>query len=254
MSRDAASVKGDLAARGTEPSHDAAVGVLCGCDPKLAAVIEAVGPCELGLDGPRDGFAALVRAIVNQQLSKRAAATIHERFLALFADRRPDPRALLAMTPETLLPVGLSRRKVEYLYDLAARVVDGRLDLDSLHGLPDDEAIASLIQVKGIGRWSAHMHLIFTLGRLDILPLDDVALIAAMRNVYDLPATATLAELETIAEAWRPHRSVACWYLYRHLDRQRERAAPPAAASRSRRKAPAGASPADDVQTGGSDG
>ncbi len=208
---------------------DKAVNALRAGDRDLARVIDRVGPC--GLVAQPDGFHALLRAIVAQQVSKHAAASIFARLLALFPSDRPDPHALLALPHEALMGCGLSRRKVDYARDLSAHVADGRLDFDRLCELPDEEVIEILVAVKGIGRWTAQMYLLFSLNRLDVFPIDDLAVVTAMRDVYGLSKRARPARLMRIAESWRPYRSVASWYLYRQLEhiRQRERAATEAA-------------------------
>ena len=215
----------------TRTLHGAALAALKGCDPRLAAVIDQVGPYQPAKRG--DGFAALVRAIVSQQVSKYAAEAILGRVHALFRDGRPEPLALLALPRRRLVAAGLSRRKVDYLRDLAAHVADGRLDLARLRRLPDEAVVESLTAVKGIGRWTAEMYLIFTLGRPDVVPLGDAALLAAVRELYGLPAEADGEHFDAIAATWRPWRSIACWYLYRSINLRREaKAAERAAAGR----------------------
>ena len=223
------------AAEPARPRHHRAIATLQR-DQRLAAVIAAVGPY---LPNPRgDGFAALVRAIVSQQVSKYAAEAILARLHALFAGDRPEPAALLRLRAPRLIGVGLSRRKVEYLRDLARHVVDGRIDFAALETLPDEAVVEALTAVNGIGRWTAEMYLMFTLGRPDVLPLGDVALINIMRELYGLPAEADASHFGAIAENWRPWRSVACWYLYRTINMQRTAAKE--AAKAAKRAAAAG--------------
>jgi DNA-3-methyladenine glycosylase II len=195
-------------------------------DPVLAPIVKQVGPCLLRQGTHDHLFDGLLRAIISQQLSARAAETIHRRVCALAgADGRADPRAIAALPPEALRGAGLSTRKAEYVIDLARRVGDGLLHLDALAALGDEEAMTELTAIRGIGRWTAEMVLIFLLHRLDILPLDDVGLQRAVQRAYRLPRKPSPAHLTRIAEPWRPWRSVARWYLWRWLD-----ALPPAGA------------------------
>ncbi len=167
---------------------------------------------------PRDAYGALLRSIVGQQLSTKAARTIYERLTEQFGGRTPTPRELLDADPETIRAAGLSRPKVAYLRDLAERVEDGELELDRLTELPDEEVSDELVQVKGLGRWTADMFLIFHLGRPDVLPVGDLGIRRAVETQYGLEDLPDAAELERIAEPWRPHRSLACLYLWRSLD------------------------------------
>jgi DNA-3-methyladenine glycosylase II len=215
----------------SEP-HAPAMAALAACDPRLAAVIARIGPYAPSL--VNDGFAALVRAIVSQQVSKYAADAILARLHALFDQGVPTAAALLRLKPRKLQAAGLSRRKVEYLRDLARHVADGRLDLGHLRDLPDEEVIERLTAVKGIGRWTAEMYLLFTLGRPDVLPLGDAALINVVRELYELAPEADAEHFGAIAEAWRPWRGVACWYLYRSINAQRAAAAAAKAAARGK--------------------
>ena len=205
-------------AKTARPRHHRAVAALKR-DERLAEVIAAVGPYRPDHGG--DGFAALVRAIASQQVSKYASDAILGRLYALFPDGRLDPERLLRLRPARLQGVGLSRRKVEYLRDLARHVTDGRIDFARLEALPDDVVIETLTAVKGIGRWTAEMYLMFTLGRPDVLPLGDVALVNIVRDLYGLPAEADSDHFGAIAEIWRPWRSIACWYLYRSINMRR---------------------------------
>lgn len=197
---------------------EAADAHLRGADPVLAALIERQGP----LPAPAqrgDHYGALVRAIVGQQLSTKAARAIHARLLDLFGGRAPTPDELLAMHPEELrTAAGLSRAKVTFLRSLAEHVLSGELDLDHVAELPDDDVVAELTAVKGVGVWTAHMFLMFQLGRPDVLPVGDLGIRRAVERAYGLKDLPSAAELEAIAEAWRPHRTAACLHLWRSLD------------------------------------
>jgi DNA-3-methyladenine glycosylase II len=195
--------------------------VLLRRDPVLAAIIRRHGPCGLGEVRDRfDHFEMLVRAIVFQQLSTKAATTIHTRLLALMAGGRPSAPALAALSDEALRSAGISRQKGGYLKDLCARVASGEVALDDLDAMSDDEVIASLTRIKGIGRWTAEMFLIFRLQRPDVLPLSDLGIINAVRKAYGLRKAPKPDRLLKIGEAWRPYRSIASWYLWRSLDNE----------------------------------
>ncbi|MGF1632359.1 MAG: DNA-3-methyladenine glycosylase family protein [Phycisphaerae bacterium] len=186
-------------------------------DPVLRGLIERVGPCTLS---PRtDHFVVLCQSIFNQQLSVKGAATLFGRFRDQFPRRRPTPKvvaAFIASAPEeTLRHVGLSRQKRSYLADLSAQFADGRIRPAKLAAMSDDEVVDYLTQVKGIGRWTAEMLLIFNLNRPDVLPVDDLGLIDAAKLAYGLPARPTRQELAAMAEPWRPWRTLATWYLWR---------------------------------------
>jgi DNA-3-methyladenine glycosylase II len=187
-------------------------------DPKLAAIIKRVGPCELHAAAPKDPFEALCMSIASQQLSTKAAATIFRRFCDLFPpDRRPSPDRVMTLTDGEIRAVGFSRPKVGFIKDLAARVLDGRLDLPGLSTHPDDEVMRQLVDVKGIGRWTAEIFLMFRLGRPDILPADDLGLMNAVHRAYGLRKRPDAKRLRKMGEAWRPYRSVAAWYLWASL-------------------------------------
>jgi DNA-3-methyladenine glycosylase II len=189
-------------------------------DAVLAALIKRHGPCGLAAAQRADHFSALVRAITNQQLSTKAAATIYGRLAALMPGGTPTPDGVGSVTNAQLREVGYSRQKIGYLRDLSAHVLDGTLDLDTIHNLSDDEVIAALTQVKGIGRWSAEMFLMFRLHRPDVLPVDDLGIVNAVKKVYGLRKRPTADRIRKIGEAWRPYRSVASWYLWRTLDNE----------------------------------
>lgn len=184
-------------------------------DPVMAALIAGTGRCRLGESRRTDPFTALIEAIVWQQLSTKAAATIYARFLALFpAGVPPGPAAVLAAGDEALRGAGLSRAKIRYLRDLSSRVLEDLLPLQTLDALPDEEVITALTQVKGIGRWSAEMFLMFRLLRPDVLPVGDLGIVKAIERQYRLRTMPTPARMHRIAEPWRPFRSVAAWYLW----------------------------------------
>ncbi|HVL82383.1 MAG TPA: DNA-3-methyladenine glycosylase 2 family protein [Actinomycetota bacterium] len=180
-------------------------------------VIDAVGPLGLRPGSRGDHFTTLLRAIIGQQLSAKAAETIWGRLVALHADqRRLRPEDVLAMDEAQMRAVGMSAAKTASAKDLARRVADGSLRLDRMSRLDDDAVIAQLIAVRGIGRWTAEMFLMFKLGRPDVWPVTDLGIRNAVRRVYGIePTPAAMAE---IAEPWRPHRSAASWYLWRSLD------------------------------------
>ena len=186
-------------------------------DPVMGALIRRHGACGLADAQHTDPFTALTHAIISQQLSSKAAATIAGRFDALFGGR-PTPRGIAAVSDAQLRVVGLSGQKVRYVRDLCARVDDGSLSLQRLDALADDQVIDALTQVKGIGRWTAEMFLMFRLHRPDVLPVGDLGIVKAVQRAYRLRKTPDAARLEQIGEPWRPYRSVACWYLWASLD------------------------------------
>jgi len=185
-------------------------------DPVIGALIKRHGPCGLADAQHEDAFVALVHAIVSQQLSTKAAATIAGRFDALF-DGRPNPSAVARVQDEQLRAVGLSTQKVRYIRDLCARITDGSLPVQTLNELHDEDVIQSLTQVKGIGRWTAEMFLMFRLHRPDVLPVDDLGILKAVQRAYGLRKMPRPERLTKIGEPWRPYRSVACWYLWASL-------------------------------------
>jgi DNA-3-methyladenine glycosylase II len=192
-------------------------------DPALRKLIGQLGPLDLEArrrGRPADAYGALLRSIVGQQLSTKAARSIYGRVTALFGDRTPTPEELLAFDPESLRSAGLSRAKVAYMRSLAEHVATGELELDRLDELSDEEVGAELIAVKGLGRWTADMFLIFHLGRPDVLPVGDLGVRRAIERVYGLPALPSAAEMTELAEPWRPYRSLAALYLWRSLDNE----------------------------------
>jgi DNA-3-methyladenine glycosylase II len=188
-------------------------------DPVLAALIRKHGACGLAAAQRSDHFSALVRAITGQQLSTKAAATIYARLVALMPGG-VTPEALASLSDDQMRAVGMSRQKTAYFRDLAGKVLSGALPINSLDEMSDDGVIAALTQVKGIGRWSAEMFLMFRLHRPDVLPVDDLGIVNAVKNVYRLRKRPTADRIRTIGEPWRPYRSVACWYLWRSLDNE----------------------------------
>ena len=191
----------------------------------LAGVIDRAG--DLGpragraTADPDDHYGALVRSIVGQQLSTKAASAIYTRLLDRFGGRPPTPAEVLAEDPEELrAAAGLSRAKVSFLRSLAEHVRDGSLELERLDELPDEEVIAELAAVKGLGVWTAHMFLIFHLERPDVLPVGDLGVRRAIMVAYGLDALPDPAEMERIGEPWRPWRSLAARFLWRSLDNE----------------------------------
>ena len=200
------------------PDYRASVRHLKRVDPVLARVIESVGPCRMPLRNEGTHFQALVRSIVFQQLSGKAAATIHGRFAALFPQGSPEPAALLLFTDAQLRGAGLSRQKIGYLRDLAQKVTSDTLPLDKVDAMDDDELIAHLVQVKGIGRWTAQMFLMFRLGRRNVLPELDLGIQNAIRRAYGKRKRPNPKQVRAIGAKWSPHSTVACWYLWRSLE------------------------------------
>ena len=188
-------------------------------DPKLSVIIKRIGRCELHAVAPRDAFAALCMSIASQQLSVKAAATIFGRFCDLFPNRQPTPDLVMTLTDDQIRAVGFSRPKASFIKDLAAHVLDGRLDLKGLKRHPDDEVMRHLVAVKGIGRWTAEIFLMFRLGRMDIFPADDLGLMNAVHRTYGLRQRPDAKRLRKMGEAWSPYRSVAAWYLWQSLSK-----------------------------------
>lgn len=192
---------------------------LAAVDPVMARLIAQVGRCGLHRSRREDPFTALVEAIVWQQLSTKAAGTIYKRLLLLFPNSSyPTPSAILACSDESMRAAGLSRAKAIYLRDLATKVSNGTVALESIHTLADDDVVEVMTQVKGIGRWSAEMFLMFRLLRPDVMPVDDLGIVRAIQRQYRLRKVPTAKRMFRIAELWRPYRSVACWYLWASLD------------------------------------
>jgi len=187
-------------------------------DPVLAPVIRKHKHRTI-LDTPLiDPFAALVRTITSQQLSTKAAATIHRRVLELMPGGVATPDAIERTTDEQLRTAGLSRQKIAYVRDLARHASTGELSLHTLNTLGDEDVIEAITKVKGLGRWSAEMFLMFRLHRADVLPVDDLGIVVAVQRLYGLRKRPKADRLRKIAEPWRPYRTVACWYLWRSLE------------------------------------
>lgn len=199
------------------PAFDDADEHLRRVDPVMAALVEANGPLgpPLTFEGP---YAALVRAILGQQLSVRAAEAIHARLLERFEGRVPEPEEILAQDPDALrTAVGLSRAKVVFLRSLAEHIERGDLEIDRLHELSDEAVGAELMAVKGIGAWTTQIFLMFQLARPDVLAAGDLGIRRAVERAYELPDLPSTAELEALAEPWRPYRTRACRHLWQSL-------------------------------------
>ena len=194
---------------------------LAASDPVMAGLIERLGPLSLETRRrrrpPVDAYGMLLRSVVGQQLSTKAAATIYGRVLELFGGKTPSPKALLGADPQKLRDAGLSGRKVEYIRDLAEHVESGELELDRLGELSDEEIIEEITAVRGFGVWSAQMFLMFFLERPDVLPTGDLGIRRAVQIEYGLDELPLAAELEEVAEPWRPQRTLACVYLWESL-------------------------------------
>ena len=201
----------------SQPDWQPAMRHLGRADPVLARVIDRVGPCTL--HPRRDYFVVLCKAIFTQQISTAIATILFNRFRDLFPQRRPTPpRVLEVLTDgdeQALRGCGLSRQKRAYLIDLARHFVDGRIPTRRLSRMDDEQVIEALVGVKGIGRWTAEMFLIFTLNRPDVLPVDDLGLREGVRALYGLDERPLASALIARGEAWRPYRSIATWYVWR---------------------------------------
>lgn len=207
-----------MTSRNYQQELERAVTRLLQNDPILATII-AAHPLP-SLAPHTDYYHALVSSIISQQLSVKAAATIKQRFLALFGDRFPTPEEILEKDTEDLRQVGLSYRKVEYIKDLALHILDGKIVFDEFDRLTNEEIIKELVAVKGIGEWTVHMFLMFCMGRLDVLPTGDLGIRNGMLKFYNLEALPSPAEMQAIAKKnnWQPYETVASWYLWRALD------------------------------------
>lgn len=203
-------------------------------DPTMARVIEAVGPCRFAVRTDGTHFEHIARAIVFQQLSTKAATTIHGRVLALFGDAGLSPAAVLATPDDALRAAGLSRAKIKYVKDLAGHTAAETVPIDRLHELSNADAIDALVRIKGVGRWTADMVLMFRLGRLDVVPGLDLGIRKAVQRAYRLRRLPTPERVQTLGATWAPYGSIATWYLWRSLELPTETATEPAAASRAR--------------------
>jgi DNA-3-methyladenine glycosylase II len=202
----------------TPEGYARATRLLARRDPILGAAIKRIGPCGLAERQRKDHLTTLVGAIVSQQLSTKAAATIFGRFVALFeGDRIPSAAAIAALADDRLRGVGLSGQKTGYLRDLCARIGDGRLKLEELDALPDEQVIERLTSVKGFGRWTAEMFLMFRLHRPDVLPVDDLGIVKGVQKLYRMRKRPDAKRILKLGEAWRPYRSVASWYVWQTL-------------------------------------
>lgn len=198
--------------------HRKALAHLRGADPVMAEVIDLVGRCTLTPRTEWTHFDALVRSIVYQQLSGKAAATIHGRVLTLIGEGSEAPSRIVATSHEALRSAGLSTAKANYVRNLAEHVLDGSLPVESLDQLSDDDVISALTQVKGIGRWSAQMFLMFRLGRPDVLPELDLGVQKGIQKAYRLRKLPTPAQVLRRGAKWAPYRTVAAWYMWRILE------------------------------------
>ena len=189
----------------------------------MRELIKRLGPLDLEArrrGRPADAYGALMRSIVGQQLSTRAARTIYERMTQLWDGRTPTPQQLLDVDPDAIRAAGLSRPKIAYLRSLAEHVLSGELEIDRFHQLPDDEIVEELTAVKGLGQWTADMFLMFHLSRPDVLPVGDLGLRRAFETVYELPSIPAAEEMEKFAEPWRPYRTLGSLYLWHSLDNE----------------------------------
>jgi DNA-3-methyladenine glycosylase II len=187
----------------------------------MARLIDQIGRLNVGQrkrGRPDDAYGTLVRSITGQQLSTKAAMTIYGRLTDLYEGRTPTPQEIIDTDPDQLRAIGLSRAKAAYLRDLAEHITDGELPVDQLAEMPDDEVSERLTAIKGLGRWTVDMFLMFHLGRPDVLPVGDLGIRKAIQIHYGLEELPKAAEMERIAEAWRPHRTLASLYLWESLD------------------------------------
>jgi DNA-3-methyladenine glycosylase II len=198
-----------------------AIAALREADPVMARLVDehaAVVRRDLKRERPGDAYGALLRSIVGQQLSTKAASTIYGRMIDIFGGHAPTPKQLLAADPDEIRAAGLSRPKIAYLRDLAQHVEDGTLELDRLDELPDEEVSAQLTAIKGLGQWTADMFLMFHLRRPDVLPVGDQGIRRAVKVQYRMRKLPDPTRLEKVARPWRPHRTLACLFLWSSLD------------------------------------
>ncbi len=189
-------------------------------DRKIAEIIERMGYIELEW-GPGD-YHALVRSFISQQISGSAAESIYNKFIGLYSGRMPTPKEFLKTPQKRIRGVGISPQKYSYIKDLSQRIVSKKLSLEGLKHMPDDQVVERLDEVKGIGRWTAEMFLIFSLNRADVFPADDLGIIKAVQKVYGLRKMPERKKLDRLSEKWRPYRSVATIYLWWSLDSKKE--------------------------------
>jgi len=204
--------------------HSKAQRHLSAACPRLAELIASVGPCRLrppatSALAPQEAFESIAASIVSQQLSTKAADTIYKRVLALGDGTLLPPDELMKIPDEPLRAAGLSGQKVRYLRDLCEKVSTGALVLGDLHTLSDEDVIERLCAVKGVGRWTAEMFLMFRLGRPDVLPVADFGIQQGMKKLYGWRKDPTPDRMHKAARAWKPYRSIACWYVWRHHER-----------------------------------
>lgn len=205
----------DRRARRKPASHAAACRHLANADPVMRRIIARVGPCQLK-QHPRY-FVTLCDSIISQQLSGRVAEVIFERFADLCPRHRPTPQAVVRMPLARLRSAGLSKQKASYLKDLAKGFLDGRIRTSGFMRQSNEDIIAALTAIHGIGRWTAEMFLMFSLNRLDVLPVDDLGIKKAIQQAYGLRVLPKPATIRRIGRPWRPYETIACWYLWRSL-------------------------------------
>lgn len=207
------------------PHHEATL-ALSATDPRLAALIAEVGPCKLAAHhsvpaDPSTFFESIIESIVSQQLSTKASDTIFGRVLALGNGKLLPPDELVKVEETTLRAAGLSGQKIAYMRDLCEKIRSGAVRLEELPKLDDEGVIEHLRRVKGVGRWTAEMFLIFRLGRPDVLPVADLGIQQGMKKLYNMRTDPTPERMAKTAKPWRPYRSIACWYLWRHHERSK---------------------------------
>ena len=205
----------------TTTSFEIGTGKICDTDQKLAGIINRIGPCLLARR--EEGFSALAYSIIGQQLSKSAASSIRSKFDSLFNGHGADPLELINIADDELRQTGLSLPKINYLKGLADYVIAGNIDFDSLQDLDDESIISMLTEIKGIGRWTAEMYLMFSMNRLDVFPVGDRAVRTAISSIYNIPKNSSDAVYIQIASKWAPYRTIASWYLYKYLEISRDK-------------------------------
>ena len=201
---------------------DEAIEYLQKSDPVLKELIDTVGSCQLNLTLKNSSLLEeMTRAIISQQISTKAAQAIYQRFLELYTDQETltlTPQAILDTPENKLREVGISRPKIRYLQHLATKILAGLPTIEELSAMDDESIITTLTQVKGIGRWTAQMLLIFRLHRLDVLPIDDLGIRRAIENLYHLEQLPDKHSVDNLGQKWKPYRSIACWYLWQSLE------------------------------------